>query len=130
MVGSYRRLVTVSLQSLAVAATVAGVAWGQEPKAGAPDKPTATALALPGEDVVGTFVPKKPQTVQDRDRIEALQEYTAARSLEDRRLWSDAVAMSCTGSWWSRLRRPRAARRLQRPRPELAAHIPAQPLAP
>jgi tetratricopeptide (TPR) repeat protein len=83
------------LYGYALVVLVAGGAWAQEQrKTDTQDKPTSTALAVPpGEDAVGTFVPRKPQTVQDRERIETLQEYAAARALEDRRQWTDAVEM-------------------------------------
>jgi tetratricopeptide (TPR) repeat protein len=50
-------------------------------------------LTQPGDDVPRPFVPLRPATVDDRRRIEALRLYSAARALEDRYAWSDAVAV-------------------------------------
>jgi tetratricopeptide (TPR) repeat protein len=47
----------------------------------------------PGDDVLRPFVPLRPATVEDRRRIEALRLYSAARALEARRAWADAVAL-------------------------------------
>lgn len=53
----------------------------------------AESFALPGEDPPQPFVPLIPRTVEDRKRIEAITAYTVARALEDRRSWSEAVAL-------------------------------------
>lgn len=45
-----------------------------------------------GDDVVEPFVPLHPRTADDRREIEALRDYMSARSLENRRKWSEAVA--------------------------------------
>ncbi len=47
----------------------------------------------PGDDPPRPFVPLRPATVDDRRRIEAVRLYSAARALEDRRQWTDAVAL-------------------------------------
>ncbi len=47
----------------------------------------------PGDDPARPFVPLRPATVDDRRRIEAVRLYSAARALEDRRQWTDAVAL-------------------------------------
>jgi len=47
----------------------------------------------PGDDPPRPFVPLRPSTVDDRRRIEAVRLYSAARALEDRRQWADAVAL-------------------------------------
>lgn len=48
-------------------------------------------FSRPGEDPPGPSVPLRPATVDDRRRLEATRLYSAARALEDRGLWSDAV---------------------------------------
>ncbi len=50
-------------------------------------------LVQPGDDPPQPSVPLRPATVDDRQRLEATRLYTAARALEDRGQWSDAVAM-------------------------------------
>lgn len=45
------------------------------------------------EDVPQPFVPEHPRTVEDRQRIEAMQAFTAARALEDQRDWQGAIDM-------------------------------------
>jgi tetratricopeptide (TPR) repeat protein len=95
MVGtSLRRRFIVSVKSIALVASIACVARGQDPKTKSPDKPpNATSAVAPGDDLVAAFVPKNPRTVQERERIESLQEYIAARALEDRRQWTEAIDM-------------------------------------
>ena len=44
-------------------------------------------------DPPGPFVPLKPRTVDEGREIEAVRLYSAARSLEDQRRWSDAAAL-------------------------------------
>jgi tetratricopeptide (TPR) repeat protein len=46
-------------------------------------KPNPSAAAL-GEEVPGPFVPLHPRTAEDRERLEAVRLYVAARSQEDR----------------------------------------------
>lgn len=46
-----------------------------------------------GDDVLEPFVPREPRTAEGRARLDALREYSAARALEDRRRWSDAIEM-------------------------------------
>ena len=50
-------------------------------------------FSQPGDDPPRPSVPLRPSTVDDRRRLEAVRLYTAARGLEDRGLWSDAVAL-------------------------------------
>ncbi|MFO0953513.1 MAG: tetratricopeptide repeat protein [Isosphaeraceae bacterium] len=69
-----------------------------EPKAARANDAAARAeraklFALPGEDPPQPFVPLKPRTVEDRERVEALTEFSVARALEDRRNWSDAIVL-------------------------------------
>ncbi len=52
------------------------------------------AEALPSGLLEGPperFVPKNPRTVEERDRLEAVRYYVAARALEGRRSWSEAI---------------------------------------
>jgi tetratricopeptide (TPR) repeat protein len=60
-----------------------------------PDRSDAAAafFAQPGDDPPRPFVPLRASTVADRNRLEAVRLYSAARALEDRRAWSDAVAL-------------------------------------
>ena len=51
----------------------------------------ATLFALPGEDPPPPFVPLHPQTVEQRQLIEAVTDYSAARAFEHENLWSDAI---------------------------------------
>ena len=53
----------------------------------------AAFFSQPGDDPPRPSVPLRPATVEDRRRLEAIRLYTAARGLEDRGLWTDAVAL-------------------------------------
>jgi tetratricopeptide (TPR) repeat protein len=53
----------------------------------------AAFFSQPGDDPPRLSVPLRPATVDDRRRLEAVRLYTAARGLEDRGLWADAVAL-------------------------------------
>jgi tetratricopeptide (TPR) repeat protein len=50
-------------------------------------------FSQPGDDPPRPSLPLRPATVDDRRRLEATRLYTAARGLEDRGLWTDAVAL-------------------------------------
>ena len=50
-------------------------------------------FAQPGDDPPGPFVPLRPSTLDDRRRLEVVRLYIAGRALEDRRAWTDAVAL-------------------------------------
>jgi tetratricopeptide (TPR) repeat protein len=50
-------------------------------------------IRQPGDDPAKPFVPLRPSTVDDRRRLEVVRLYSAARALEDRRAWTDAVAL-------------------------------------
>ena len=75
------------------------------PPKSAPSSPPAAAsghmslselsksLTQPGDDPPKPFIPLRPATVDDRRRIEAARLYSAARALEDRRRWTDAVSL-------------------------------------
>ncbi len=116
MAGSMRwsRWALTSVVTLAgfglVQATAAAVqAPATEVKTDAKDKPKAAApvpagarpadwrsklaefFSQPGDDPPRPSVPLRPATVDDRRRLEATRLYTAARAMEDRGLWSDAV---------------------------------------
>jgi tetratricopeptide (TPR) repeat protein len=109
MVGSIRPYVLGLTCILVPAAAAPGRAFGDpqaaEKEAKAKDdgaKPDNAAvskeervklLALPGEDPPQPFVPARPRTVEDRKRIEALTAYSAARALEGKRSWSEAIAL-------------------------------------
>jgi tetratricopeptide (TPR) repeat protein len=54
-------------------------------------KKLAEFFSQPGEDPPRPSVPLRPATVEDRHRLEATRLYTAARALEDRGQWADAV---------------------------------------
>ncbi len=47
----------------------------------------------PGDDPPRASVPLRPATLEDRRRLDATRLYTAARAMEDRGLWSDAVSL-------------------------------------
>ena len=51
----------------------------------------ASLFALPGEDPPPLFVPLHPQTVEQRQLIDAVTDYSAARAFEHENLWSDAI---------------------------------------
>src|SRR5579883_458235 len=72
---------------------------GRAAAAGAAAKPSDWRSELskffnqPGDDPPRPSLPLRPATVEDRRRQEATRLYTAARGLEDRGLWTDAVAL-------------------------------------
>jgi tetratricopeptide (TPR) repeat protein len=53
----------------------------------------AAAFILPGEDPPQPFVPLRPRTVEERKRVEAVVAFSVARGLEDRRQWTEAIAL-------------------------------------
>jgi tetratricopeptide (TPR) repeat protein len=53
----------------------------------------ARYFAQTGEEPPAPFVPRTPRTVEDRKRVEALTDFSAARALEDRRNWAEAIAL-------------------------------------
>jgi tetratricopeptide (TPR) repeat protein len=55
------------------------------------DKARVRVPVGPLEDEPQSFVPLHPRTVADQREIEALQDYAAARSLEDRRMFNEAI---------------------------------------
>ncbi len=66
-----------------------------KPEAAAPKnsyKPSDFALQK-GDDAPAVFVPKTPRTVEDQKKVEAVRLYAEARSLEDRRQLSEAIAV-------------------------------------
>ena len=50
-------------------------------------------FAQPGDDPPRAFVPLRPSTTDDRRRLEVVRLYSTGRALEDRRAWTDAVAV-------------------------------------
>ncbi len=50
-------------------------------------------FSQPADDPPKPFVPLRPATVDDQRRLEVVRLFSAARSLEDRRAWTDAVAL-------------------------------------
>ncbi|MFI5456531.1 MAG: tetratricopeptide repeat protein [Isosphaerales bacterium] len=84
----------------------AGNQAGKDAAAGKPGAKTARDLgqansragaspliAQPGDDPARPFVPLRASTVDDRRRLEVVRLYSAARALEDRRAWTDAVSL-------------------------------------
>ena len=84
----------------------AGNQAGKDAAAGKPDAKTSNDLgpansragaslffAQPGDDPARPFVPLRASTVDDRRRLEVVRLYSAARALEDRRAWTDAVSL-------------------------------------
>jgi len=57
----------------------------------APRPDVSAAFKRPGDDPPLPFVPKNPQTVEDRKRIESIRLFTTARALEDRRSYTEAA---------------------------------------
>jgi tetratricopeptide (TPR) repeat protein len=53
----------------------------------------AEFFSQPGDDAPRPSVPLRPSTVEDRRRLEAIRLYTAARAVEDRGQWADAVEL-------------------------------------
>jgi tetratricopeptide (TPR) repeat protein len=118
MVGSIRRFrLALALLALSVSlamSRVSAVAGDGQPKTGTgpapaaqkpegastkPDQATDSraeiveAFKQIGDDSARPFVPLRPATVEDRKRTEVLRLFGAARGLEDRRQWTDAVAL-------------------------------------
>jgi len=84
----------------------AGNQAGKDAAAGKPDAKTASdrgpansragaarLIAQPGDDPARPFVPLRASTVDDRKRLDVVRLYSAARALEDRRAWTDAVSL-------------------------------------
>ena len=94
MVGPFRRFATLMALGLLFASSIGAVGSGRDPEVG-PDRPgarpTPGEFALPGEDPPRAFVPAHPRTVEEQRRVEALRYYAAARALEDRRQFNDAI---------------------------------------
>ena len=67
---------------------------GEVPAAGVKAETDGASLfALPGEDPPPLFVPLHPQTVEQRQLIDAVTDYSAARAFEHENLWSDAIEL-------------------------------------
>jgi tetratricopeptide (TPR) repeat protein len=80
MIGSPRPLVL----GIVLAAATPLAAQVDAPKAAASQEPRR-------EDTPQPFVPLHPRTARQQDRIDVLRLYGAARALEDRRRWTDAI---------------------------------------
>lgn len=78
-----------------VGSVIAAGARAQDEPAPAPpgDPPIPAASAGIVDDPIVPFVPRRPRDESERDRLDALRDYVAARALEDRRLWEDAIAL-------------------------------------
>ena len=103
---AFRRRRTLPAIALLLFTLTAGAGIAQQPPAastdpkpdGAAEQPEAkakldvsAAFNRPGDDPPRPFVPKNPQTVEDRKRIESIRLFTAARALEDRRSFTEAA---------------------------------------
>jgi tetratricopeptide (TPR) repeat protein len=89
MVGSIRPL---ALSMFAIILGLLGTSTrADDEPASQPEKASQAPSSL--DDTPQPFVPLHPRTVEDRHRIEALEAFTAARSLEDRRQLREAVAL-------------------------------------
>ena len=95
-----RTLPAITLFTLTASAAIAQQpAATTDPKAAAPaEQPKASAkpdvagaFNRPGDDPPKPFVPRNPQTVEDRKRIESIRLFTTARALEDRRSFTEAA---------------------------------------
>jgi tetratricopeptide (TPR) repeat protein len=88
-----------------IATGEAQAAGGKDGKGGEDAKPRAAPaqrengielsdfFAQPGDDPPRAFVPLRPSTTDDRRRLDVVRLYSAGRALEDRRAWTDAVAV-------------------------------------
>ena len=80
------------LQAAQVAQAPAAAA-GQTALAGQPRPDVSALFGQPGDDPPRPFVPLRATTVEDRQQIEAERLYAAARALEDRGSFGEAVAL-------------------------------------
>jgi tetratricopeptide (TPR) repeat protein len=80
---------SISFLGLGLVLCGPGLALAQDPSVPNPkDRPKGERRL---EDVPETFVPRNPRTTDERDRIEAVRLYAAARSLEDRHQLNEAL---------------------------------------
>jgi tetratricopeptide (TPR) repeat protein len=84
-----------SISGVVVAMTLSmgTTAHGWQDRPG-PASDAAEAPNLPQsllDDPIDTFVPRVPRSERERDRLDALRSYVAARALEQRRLWQDSI---------------------------------------
>src|SRR5689334_16998027 len=82
---------TLSLGFLLLFALTPTASADDPPQEKGREKPRVRVPVGPLEDEPQPFVPLHPRTVDDQREIEALQDYTAARALEDRRMWNEAI---------------------------------------
>lgn len=66
---------------------------GRADHANSPRPDVSALFSQPGDDPPRPFVPLRATTVEDRQQIEADRLYAAARALEDRGSYNDAVAL-------------------------------------
>lgn len=78
---------------LILLAVTPGVVDGQEPVEPVASQQPASAPQPVGVDPLEQFVPKTPRSEVERERLDALRAYVAARALEDQRQWSEAIAL-------------------------------------
>ena len=94
MVGPFRRCASLLALGLLFGPSMRTMGQEATPKP-APTDPgarlTPGEFALPGEDPPRAFVPAHPRTVEEQRRVEALRYYAAARALEDRRQFNEAI---------------------------------------
>ena len=94
MVGPFRRSAALLALSWLVTSPVDVGAQEATPKSSSPEtgaRPAPADFALPGEDPPRAFVPARPRSVEEQRRVESLHYYVAARALEDRRQFNDAI---------------------------------------
>jgi len=80
-------------QEPAGAAVKAAPGMTQPAEAPGPKPDVASVFSQPGDDPPRPFVPLHPSTVDDRQQTEAMRLYAAARGLEDRGSFNEAVAL-------------------------------------
>ena len=94
MLGPFRRFVIPpALGALALSTPFAAAQAPDEkpPTAETASKPAPADFGLPGEDPPRAFVPAHPRSVEEQKRVESLRYYAVARSLEERRQFSEAI---------------------------------------
>ena len=80
-------------QEPAGAAVKAAAGTTQPAEVPGPKPDVASVFSQPGDDPPRPFVPLHPSTVDDRQQTEAMRLYAAARGLEDRGSFNEAVAL-------------------------------------
>jgi tetratricopeptide (TPR) repeat protein len=104
MAGRFQRILLGVAGVLAVGVTIpAQCRGGQDPAPRAPagerragaldDADGPVPYALPKEEAPPLFVPLHPQTVEERQLIDAVTQYSAARAFEHQNLWADSIEL-------------------------------------